>query len=76
MFLDINYMNRNGHENIKFFIGTEVEHTPAYNQRTLFVVGVQSVERILPLAAQFDCPHIYFGANMSFPNLKVNDGAE
>jgi len=64
-------MNREGHENTKFFYGTEVEHTPALGKKTLFVVGVQSVNDI---AANIqDCEHIYFGANQSFPNIKTTD---
>jgi len=69
-------MNREGHEDIRYFVGTEVEHTPAYGMPTLFVVGVQSAESILTLARNHQCEHIYFGANQSFPNLAVNDGAE
>ena len=69
-------MIREGHENVEFFYGTEVEHTPAYGNYTLFVVGLQSVEDI---ARALTCggetvEHIYFGANMSFPNPTVNDG--
>jgi hypothetical protein len=64
-------MNREGHENIKFFYGTEVEHTPAFGKKTLFVVGVQSADDI---AANIQgCEHIYFGANQSFPNIDSND---
>jgi len=57
-------MNRDGHEAVKFFYGTEVEHTPAFGKRTLFVVGVQSVEDIEQ--AYKDCEHIFFGANHSY----------
>jgi len=39
-------MNRQGHTNTKLFVGTEVEYTPAYNQKTLFVVGVQEQDLI------------------------------
>jgi hypothetical protein len=39
-------MNRPEHDNIDFFTGKEVEHTPAFGKQTLFVVGVQSVDRI------------------------------
>ena len=54
-----------------FFTGTEVEHTPAHGMPTLFVVGVQSTEWIgYHLNGR---RHIYFGANMSFPNPNVND---
>ena len=64
-------MNREGHENTKFFYGTEVEHTPALGKKTLFVVGVQSIDDI---AANIQgCEHIYFGANQSFPTIDTND---
>jgi len=64
-------MNREGHENVQFFYGTEVEHTPALGKKTLFVVGVQATNDI---AAHIQgCEHIYFGANQSFPNLAIND---
>jgi hypothetical protein len=51
-------------DSIVFFIGDEVEHTPAFGKKTLFVVGVQSVEHIA-LNLQ-GCEHIFFGANHSF----------
>ncbi len=64
-------MNREGHEDVQFFYGTEVEHTPALGKKTLFVVGVQTTDDI---AAHIQgCEHIYFGANQSFPNLAIND---
>jgi hypothetical protein len=71
-------MNRPEHDNIDFFTGKEVEHTPAFGKQTLFVVGVHSVDRIQEYLDNnpFDIEHIYFGANQSFPNLKVNDGGE
>lgn len=68
-------MNREGHEEIKFFTGIEVEHTPAHGMETLFVIGVQPSSEITP-RLKAPIKHIYFGANMSFPDLKVNDGAE
>jgi len=64
-------MIREGHKDTKFFYGTEVEHTPALGKKTLFVVGVQSIDDI---AANIQgCEHIYFGANQSFPNIDTND---
>ena len=64
-------MNREGHKDVKFFYGTEVEHTPALGKKTMFVVGVQSVDEI---AANIQgSEHIYFGANQSFPNIDTND---
>lgn len=65
-------MNREGHTNVKFFTGTEVEHTPAFGKKTLFVVGLQSVTDVQDHLAK--CEHIYFGANMSFPfSIRTND---
>jgi hypothetical protein len=69
-------MNREGHENVQFFFGEEVEHTPAFGKQTLFVVGLQPVNEI---TYHFDrnpsgVEHIYFGANMSFPSsIRTND---
>jgi hypothetical protein len=64
-------IDRNPNTGAQFFTGTEVEHTPAYGTKTLFVVGVQDVEHIaLNLNG---AEHIYFGANMSFPQLEIND---
>jgi len=51
-------------DNIIFFTGVEIEHTPAYGLKTLFVNGVQPVEDIA-LNLQ-GCEHIFFGANHSF----------
>jgi len=66
-------MDRPGHNNAAMFFGTEVEHSPAYGMKTLFVVGVQSTEDIEKILddpyTQVDkkIEHIYFGANQSFP---------
>jgi hypothetical protein len=83
IWIDLN-MNRPEHNNINFFTGTEVEHTPAHGKKTLFVVGVQSIDAIkhilidnnelLDQSRHID--HIYFGANMSFPKIDVNNGGE
>lgn len=59
-------MDRPGHHNASLFVGTEVEHTPAFNKKTLFVVGVQSAELIEAAYIAHHCEHIYFGANQSF----------
>jgi len=56
-------------ESVNFFIGTEVEHTPKFGKKTLFVVGVQNFEDIVEHANKAGVDHIYIGANMSFePN--------
>ena len=60
-------MDREGYtDDTKFFVGTEVEKSPAYGQKTLFVIGLQNPKEILARALNNNCPHIYLGANMSF----------
>jgi hypothetical protein len=63
-------MNRNytsgTADNVVFFIGNEVEHTPAFGMKTLFVTGVQPVEAIEGVLANNNVKHIFFGANHSF----------
>ena len=53
-------------EGVTFFVGKEVEKTPAHNMTTLFVNGIQDVEEIVSNAKAFNCTHIYLGANQSF----------
>ncbi len=61
-------------DNVVFFIGTEVEHTPAYGLRTLFVTGVQTIDSIDNILKDQNSytdtskhiRHIFFGANHSF----------
>ena len=60
-------------ESITYFTGIEIEKTPAFGMKTLFVVGEQSPGDVLELANEHDCEHIYFGANQSFPKLDIND---
>ena len=60
-------------DNITFFTGTEIEKTPAYGMKTLFVVGVHDDQIITTMAQNNDCTHIYFGANQSFKTDGVND---
>ena len=60
-------------DDVIFFIGNEVEHTPAFGLRTLFVTGIQPIESIA-LNLQ-GCEHIFFGANHSFnPSFNDYDG--
>ncbi len=58
---------------VTFFVGTEIEKTPAFGMKTLFVVGVQDASVILNMVKNNDCTHVYFGANQSFPKLETND---
>ena len=55
-------------DNVIFFVGKEIEHTPAYGMVTLFVTGIQHVEEI-EHHVKFNpdgIEHIFFGANHSF----------
>lgn len=51
-------------DDVIFFTGNEIEHTPAYGMKTLFVVGIQPVEEIA--SRLIGCQHIFFGANHSY----------
>lgn len=58
---------------ITFFTGVEIEKTPAYGMKTLFVVGVHDAHKVLELAGEHYCEHIYFGANQSFKTNGLDD---
>lgn len=66
-------MNREGHNDAAYFIGPEVEHTPAFSKRTLFVVGKQKLDQIERIAREYKTPHIFMGANHSF-DVDPTDG--
>lgn len=59
-----NYYDTENQENVTFFNGTEVEHTPAFGMPTLFVVGLQDQPTISSYLNSAE--HIFFGANQSF----------
>ena len=56
-----------------FFTGVEVENSPAKGMRTLFVVGIQPVDKILEIAIHNNIKHIYLGANMSLHGVANDD---
>ena len=60
-------------EGIDYFTGVEIEHTPAYDLKTLFVVGVKAPEEITDIATTHDCNHVYFGANQSFDGNDIGE---
>ena len=73
-------MNRTGHEHTRFFLGTEVERTPAWGEPTLFVVGLQSpadIDSVLQDVNLQNHPrpirHIFFGANHSYNPATVDE---
>ena len=54
-------------DDVQFFTGVEIEHTPAYGMNTLFVTSLQTIDAIeLLLATNNNIKHIFFGANHSF----------
>ena len=56
-----------------FFVGTEVERTPALGQKTLFVtVGSVTVEQILAEASRQQVKHIYLGCEQSVDITTLN----
>lgn len=59
-------MKREGHESAQMFIAGEVEKTPAFGKKTLFVVGFQDINEIKKYAKDHKVQHIFLGANHSF----------
>jgi len=62
------------HTDVQFFTGTEIEHTPAFGLETLFVTGVQPIDKIESILVDSNSwldtskhiKHIFFGANHSY----------
>ena len=61
-------MGLNTHERQKtdFFVGTEVERTAMYGEKTLFIVGVHETHEIIKRALNHGVRHLYFGTSQSF----------
>lgn len=66
------YKNVTASDKIVFFVGNEIEHTPAYGMKTMFVVGTHThdevFQQLLKAERILNCEinHLYFGANHSF----------
>tara|TARA_B100000900_G_scaffold415754_1_gene447029 strand:+ start:2415 stop:2933 length:519 start_codon:yes stop_codon:yes gene_type:complete len=60
-------------DSVTFFTGVEVEKTPAYGMKTLFVVGLQDPEDILTYITEESCTHVFFGANHSYDPKDTNE---
>lgn len=73
-------MNRNYSdgmsENVSFFIGQEIEKTPAFGLKTLFVVGLHRIKTIQEQLDVHTVEHIFFGANHSFGCYNSADNLE
>lgn len=65
-------------DNAIFFVGVEVERTPAHGLPTLFVTGVQPIETVETHLKELGIvEHIFFGANHSFkPGLDLPNDVE
>ena len=50
----------------KYFIGNEVEKTPALHMKTLFVNGMLDADDVVANAKYNGIDHVYLGANQSF----------
>jgi len=65
------------HEKMCYFTGYEVEKTPAYGMKTLFVEGIQDTDEIATFMTKEKCTHLFFGANHSFnPGTNFPDDAD
>ena len=53
-------------EGVEFFTGVEVEKTPAYGMKTLFVTGIHSYATVKQHIANEQIEHVFFGANHSY----------
>jgi hypothetical protein len=70
-----------GRKATTYFIGTEVERTAMYGERTLFVVGVQPVDKIVSILNEQNSytdtskhiRHIYLGTSQSFTPQDYDD---
>lgn len=60
-------------QEVKYFVGTEVEHTAMKGEKTLFVVGIQPVDEIEFWANNHELRHLYFGTSQSFTPKTAED---
>ena len=58
---------------VRYFVGVEVEKTPAHGMRTLFIVGFEHPDTIIDMAEKNNCKHIFFGANHSYKPHVTDD---
>lgn len=62
----------------KMFVGLEIELTPYYGLRTLFVVGSpeDQIDLISKHADENNCTHIFLGANHSYEPQTIEEAVE
>jgi hypothetical protein len=66
-------LNTDARQQVDYFVGTEVENTIMKGEKTLFVVGIKSVDEITKLAQEHNIRHIYFGTSQSFHPVNSYD---
>ena len=66
-------LDTNERQDVIYFTGTEVEHTPMKGALTLFIVGVRPVEEIIERAKEENIRHLYFGTSQSFHPKNMED---
>lgn len=69
-------INTENRQEVKYFIGTEVENTAMKGERTLFIVGVQPIKEIKKRADANNIKHLYFGTSQSYVPATQEDVAE
>lgn len=57
-------------DEVVYAVGPEVEHTPVFGSKTLFVNGIRSVSQMIEFAETNHCKHICLGAFNSFQKNK------
>lgn len=53
-------------DDVTYFVGDEIEHTPAFGMKTLFVVGLHDTGEVYHRAVVAHCTHVYLGANQCY----------
>lgn len=69
-----NYDTNEKRDDVVFFVGQEVERTPAYGRPTLFVVGIPGLDSVVEqLEKNPEIDHIFFGANHSYDPIDADE---
>ena len=54
------------HDDVVYYIGTNVERTMAFGMKTLFLNEMRPFQMVIDIANDRDCTHVYIGANGTF----------
>lgn len=60
-------------QDVQFFTGVEVEKTPAYGLKTLFVNGIHSYATVKQHISNEQIEHVFFGANHSYNPITAEE---